>query len=87
MRVLITGGAGFIGSHLAEALLAQGDEIAVLDNFNDFYDPGLKRENWQLIARAERPNKTPAPELLEADLCDAAAIEAKLKGRKFDQIV
>ena len=45
MRILVTGGAGFIGSHLCEALLARGDEVCILDNFNDFYDPGLKRRN------------------------------------------
>jgi len=44
-RVLVTGGAGFIGSHLCEALLGQGREVLILDNFNDFYDPAIKRRN------------------------------------------
>ena len=39
--VLLTGGAGFIGSHVAEALLARGDEVIVLDNFDDYYDPEI----------------------------------------------
>ena len=45
MRVLVTGGAGFIGSHLAERLLLADHEVVCLDNFNDFYDPELKRRN------------------------------------------
>ena len=45
MRYLVTGAAGFIGSHLAEALLAAGHEVAGLDAFTDYYDPALKEEN------------------------------------------
>src|SRR5438105_1702342 len=45
MKLLITGGAGFIGSHLADRRLRRGDRVVVLDDFNDFYDPALKRRN------------------------------------------
>jgi len=44
-RILVTGGAGFIGSSVADKLIARGDSVVVLDNFNDFYDPAIKREN------------------------------------------
>ncbi len=44
-RILITGGAGFIGSHLSETLLDAGNEVVVLDNFNDYYSPQIKRRN------------------------------------------
>ncbi|HEX7897048.1 MAG TPA: NAD-dependent epimerase/dehydratase family protein [Planctomycetota bacterium] len=45
MKILLTGGAGFIGSHLLERLLARGDEVVVLDDLNDYYDPAIKRAN------------------------------------------
>jgi len=45
MRILVTGGAGFIGSHLVESLVASGHTVAILDDFNDFYDPRIKHAN------------------------------------------
>src|SRR5258708_9296909 len=45
MRVLVTGGAGFIGSHLVEKLRASGHEVVILDHFNDYYDPKIKHAN------------------------------------------
>lgn len=65
MTTLITGGAGFIGSHLARQLLAQGERVLVLDNFNDYYDPALKRANAAQIA--ENPNAV----IIEGDIRNA----------------
>ena len=45
MSYLITGGAGFVGSHVAEALLQRGERVVAIDNFNDYYDPAIKRGN------------------------------------------
>lgn len=50
-RYLLTGGAGFIGSHVASQLLAEGHEIVVVDNLESFYDPSIKRENIQRLLR------------------------------------
>jgi UDP-glucuronate 4-epimerase len=51
LKVLVTGAAGFIGSHLVETLLRRGDEVTGLDNFNDYYDPGRKRANIAPLQR------------------------------------
>ncbi len=80
MRVLVTGGAGFIGSHTVDALIARGDEVVAVDDFNDYYDPRRKRANVaHLIGDAHCT-------LVEADVRDAEAM-AKLFDRKLDAIV
>jgi len=71
MRVLVTGGAGFIGSHVSEALLRRGDRVLALDNFNDFYDPALKRRNVKAVYRAHPDG---AFALCEADIRDGNAL-------------
>jgi len=78
MWVLVTGGAGFIGSHLVEKLLAEGHEAAILDDFNDFYDPQIKRSN---IAGLQK--NTP---IFQIDLRDNNAVRALFHREKFDAI-
>ena len=69
MSALITGGAGFIGSHVAEALLRRGERVVVIDNFNDYYDPAIKRANGR------RLQAYPDCQLIEGDIRDAALVE------------
>src|SRR3989304_11247 len=73
MGVLITGGAGFIGSHLARALLKRGERVVVVDDFNDFYDPAVKRENAASLAEYRNFK------LYEADIRDRAKIERVIR--------
>jgi UDP-glucuronate 4-epimerase len=67
--VLVTGAAGFIGSHVAESLLARGDTVIGVDNVNDYYPVQFKRENVALLT------KHPRFSFVEADICDRAAVE------------
>ena len=82
MNFLVTGGAGFIGSHVCERLLRSGHAVWAFDDLNDFYDPRLKRANLgdiQALAKSF--------EFVEGDLTDRAALDELLGGVKFDQII
>ncbi len=78
MNILVTGGAGFIGSHLVEKCLALGHSVAILDDFNDFYDPAIKRANVAGFRGHAQ--------IHEADLRDAGAVSRIVHGGKFDAI-
>jgi UDP-glucuronate 4-epimerase len=81
VKILVTGGAGFIGSHLSERLVARGDESIILDSFDPFYDPRIKRRNIETVLASGRA------ELIEADICDQGAVDAALGDARIDAIV
>jgi len=80
MKIIVTGGAGFIGSHLAAALLERGESVAAIDDFNDFYDPRLKRENAGSLL------KNPSFRLFDADIRDRRAMEEAFAEFKPDAV-
>lgn len=81
MKVLVTGTAGFIGSHVAIKLLARGDEVVGIDNMSDYYDVSLKKA--RLTRFAENPRYTH----IHADLADRAAIEAVFAAHKPQRVI
>jgi UDP-glucuronate 4-epimerase len=80
MKVLVTGAAGFIGSHLAEKLLKRGDEVVGLDNFNDYYDPRRKRANERRLCGYANFR------MIEADIRDRQRILALFAAEKFQAV-
>ena len=81
MKVLVTGTTGFIGSHVAQALLARGDEVIGFDNLNDYYDVTLKR------ARLARFADHPAYTHVHGDLADRDAVEALFREHRPQRVV
>jgi UDP-glucuronate 4-epimerase len=78
MRILVTGGAGFIGSHLVERLLGAGHAVVILDDFNDFYDPRLKQANIARFAKDVIIHLV--------DLRDGASVRSLFRREKFHTI-
>jgi UDP-glucuronate 4-epimerase len=81
MNLLVTGGAGFIGSHLVERCVAAGHAVTILDDFNDYYDPALKRAN--LAAARARGDVA----VVEGDLRDRALLVRAIAGGRSDAVV
>ncbi|MEL6589325.1 MAG: NAD-dependent epimerase/dehydratase family protein [Bacteroidota bacterium] len=79
-HILVTGGAGFIGSHLVDALLANGERVTVLDNFEPYYDISIKKSN--IAQHLLHPDY----QLIEADIRDRVSLEEKLEDR-YDAII
>lgn len=79
MKILVTGGAGFIGSHVAARFLRDGHEVSLVDDFNDYYDPRIKRANVAALGGAAR--------LFEGDIRDRDFVEGVISEGAFDAII
>lgn len=83
MKILITGGAGFIGSATAKALMERGDAVVLIDNFNDYYDPQLKHNRIKTLLKGKRDSY----KLYTGDIRDAKFLEKVFKKEKPDKII
>src|SRR5512139_3583464 len=81
MKVLVTGAAGFIGSHVSHRLLDRGDAVVGLDNLNAYYDPTLKE------ARLARLMPKAGFRFAKLDLADAAGMAQLFREERFDRVV
>jgi UDP-glucuronate 4-epimerase len=82
MNFLVTGGAGFIGSHVCERLLGLGHAVWTFDDLNPFYDPAIKQHGLDSLRSLGKPFT-----FVRGDLTDRAALDALFSGVKFDQII
>ena len=82
MNFLVTGGAGFIGSHVCERLLQDGHSVWVLDDLNPFYDPATKKRNLRGLRVLRRPFT-----FCQGDLTNRTFVDALMKRVQFDQII
>ncbi len=82
MNFLVTGGAGFIGSHVCERLLHSGHSVWTFDDLNDFYDPQFKRRNIRDLQSLAKPF-----EFIQGDITDRASLDELFGSVKFDQII
>jgi UDP-glucuronate 4-epimerase len=80
-KILITGGAGFIGAHLAQKMIAGGAEVVGLDNLNDYYDPELKRNRMAALAEG------PAFTHVTMEMADRDAVARLFQEHQFDAVV
>lgn len=81
MKVLLTGAAGFIGMHVARALLARGDEVVGIDNLNDYYSVQLKHDRLKTLDGAS------GFRFVALDVADGAALQALFAAEGFDRVV
>jgi len=83
-RVLVTGGAGFIGSHLCQRLLQEGHEVVCLDNFDAYYDPAIKRRNLEEINASKGAQGF---QLVEGDIRNKGLVDDLFRRSSFDLII
>ena len=82
MNFLVTGGAGFIGSHVCERLLRDGHAVWAFDDLNNFYDPQFKQHNLREIQALAKPF-----EFVHGDITERAALDEIFSSVKFDQVI
>lgn len=78
MKILVTGGAGFIGFHVAKALAERGDEVAIIDNLNDYYDVKLKKDRLAQLSEKVK--------FCQIDLADYSSLKKVFQEHQFDKI-
>jgi UDP-glucuronate 4-epimerase len=83
--ILVTGGAGFIGSHVVQALLARGDAVVALDNLNSYYDPDRKRTNLDEVRRAV-PQESDLT-FVQGDIRDRSLVAQLFADHQFNAVV
>ena len=79
MNILVTGGAGFIGSHVCRRLLSEGHAVTLIDDFNDYYDPAIKRANVAALGTATK--------VVEGDIRDRVRIQELFAEGKFETVI
>ena len=83
MNFLVTGGAGFIGSHVCEQLLQDNHNVWVLDDLNPFYEPALKQENLAALAQVGGSRF----QFIQGDITNRGTVDAALEAARFDQLI
>jgi UDP-glucuronate 4-epimerase len=81
-KVLVTGGAGFIGFHVTKKLIERNDQVTIIDDFNDRYDPRLKEARAELLSQTKTP-----PQIIRGDIVNTKLVEETFSDNNFDQVL
>lgn len=87
MKILVTGAAGFVGAHVARALLERGDHVVGIDNLSDYYDVGLKQARLRELVSAGFPGVDPRFRFRKLDIADRAGMERLFSAQAIDRVV